>query len=205
MPRALLLAALVMTLPAHAPPAQAQVRRCELPTGQTVYTDRRCDAIGAVERRAAPPQARLRSHRPGCARSLRDLHFEVAASIEAGDVNRLAGLYHWTGMGTRQAYDVMQRLQAIVDRPFVDLQPVYAGDDPYPVGRAPIGFRIDQVSARGSTPVRVGLGLRKHLDCWWITLGGARARPPATASEAASSIAPALPAGEPAAAHTPPH
>ncbi len=166
-----------ITGPAAVPVAQAQVRRCELPDGQTVYTDRRCDAVGAVERREAPAHPRLRSHRAACARGLRDLYFEVSAAIESQDVNRLAGVYHWPGMSSRQGYDVMQRLQAIAERPLVDLQPIYPGaDDVYAPGRAPIGFRVEQVSGRGSTPVRAVLGLRKHLDCWWITLGGV-ARP----------------------------
>lgn len=173
----LLLLALSLIATTASPVVHAQVRRCELPTGQTIYTDRRCEAVGAVERKAAPAQPQLRGHRPMCARNLRDLYFEVSASIESRDVNRLAGVYHWTGMSSRQGYDVMQRLQSIVDRPLVDLQPIYPGaDDSYAPGRAPVGFRVEQTSARGSTPVRAVLGLRKHLDCWWITLGGV-ARP----------------------------
>lgn len=180
MPRALpALLALALLLPAGGE-ASAQVRRCELPDGQTVYTDRRCDAIGATERRTPPPgQAQLRSHRAACPRTLRDLYFEVGAAFESRDVNRLAGVYHWTGMSTRQGYDLMRRLQALVDRPFVDIQPIWPGgdDEAYAPRRAPVGFRIEQTSANGSTPVRAVLGLRRHLDCWWVTLG-APARAP---------------------------
>jgi hypothetical protein len=83
-------------------------------------------------------------------------------------------------MSTRQGYDVMRRLQAIVDRPLVDLQPIFPGGDDgaYVPGRAPTGFRVEQTSANGTTPVRAVFGVRKHLDCWWVTLGGV-ARPPA--------------------------
>jgi hypothetical protein len=164
--------------------AGAQVRRCEFPDGQTVYTDRRCETLGARERAAPPPgQVQLRSHRMACPRTLRDLYFEVGAALESRDVNRLASVYHWSGMSTRQGYDVMRRLQAIVDRPLVDLQPIWpAGDDEiYPRRRAPVGFRVEQTSQNGSTPIRAVFGLRRHLDCWWVTLGGAQrpaARPP---------------------------
>lgn len=204
-----LLLALLLVDTATARPAHAQVRRCELPTGQTVYTDRRCDAVGGVERRAAPAQPQLRGYRPTCARNLRDLYFEVGASIESQDVNRLAGVYHWPGASSRQAHDVMQRLQAIVDRPLVDLQPIYPGsDDAYLPGRAPVGFRVEQVSARGSTPVRATFGLRRHIECWWITLGGAArpaaARPTPDAMPPAAIPAPAQPDIAPAAGTTPP-
>ncbi|GAB2523686.1 hypothetical protein [Lysobacter humi (ex Lee et al. 2017)] len=166
-------------------PAVAQVRRCALADGTTVYTDRRCDSLGAVEQKpSAPGAAQLRNHRAACPRTLRDLAFEVSAAIESKDVNRLAAVYHWPGMSTSQGYAQMARLQAIVDRPLVDLQPIYAGqsaDEPYPpieVRRAPIGLRVEQVSRGGSTPVRAVLGLRKHLDCWWVTEGGLRRVPP---------------------------
>lgn len=177
-------------------PAAAQVRRCELPTGATVYTDRRCDAIGAVERQQATGRAQLRPHRAGCPRNLRDLAFEVSAAIESRDVNRLASVYHWSGLSTRQGYEVMQRLQAIVDRPLVDLQAVYpgGGDEadyaPYPPRRAPVALRVEQVSRNGSTPIRATLGLRRHLDCWWVSLGGGAPAPRSTPAGAPVVAAP---------------
>lgn len=177
MPRVLpLLLAVSLVIPPASREAVAQVRRCALPDGQTVYTDRRCDAIGAAERPAPTPgQPQLRTHRTACARTLRDLYFEVSAAIESRDANRLAGVYHWPGMSTQQGYDVMRRLQAIVDRPLVDLQPMWpgGGNEAYAPRQAPIGFRVEQTSANGSTPVRAVLGVRRHVDCWWVTLGGA--------------------------------
>lgn len=166
------LLALLTLLPARA--ADAQVRRCQLPTGQTVYTDRKCEHIGAAERAAAPVQAQVRGWRMGCPRTLRDLYFEVSAALESQDANRLASVYHFAGMSTRQGYDVMRRLQAIVDRPLVDLQPVYPGGDDglYATGQRPVAFRIEQTAKNGSTPMRSVLGLRRHLECWWVTLGG---------------------------------
>jgi hypothetical protein len=191
--------AVLLALPgvAYPPVVAAQVRRCQLPTGQTVYTDRRCDSIGGVERAAAAGQPRLRIHRTACARTVRDLYFEVSAALESRDANRLAGVYHWPGMSTRQGYDVMKRLQTLVDRSLVDLQPVYPGadEDSYASpARPPVAFRIEQVAANGSTPVRASLGIRRHLGCWWVSLGGhATARPRVHAS-AVGADAPSPPA-----------
>lgn len=191
------------TLPATAPVAQAEVRRCQMSTGQTVYTDRSCASIGAVERRAGTSLPQVRRYRASCARNVRDLYFEVSAALESRDVNRLAGVYHWTGMTTRQGYDVMRRLQAVVDRTLVDLQPLYPGGDAdwySPRNRPPYAFRAVQVSAKGSTPMSATLGIRRHLDCWWVTLGVPRPATPAPPSmplvdivrapQAASPIAP---------------
>jgi hypothetical protein len=190
MPRRLLpVLALLMLAAPHR--AAAEVHRCALPDGTTVFTDRRCDSIGAVER--APPAAgtpQLRSYRPACPRTLRDLAFEVSAAVESHDVNRLAGVYLWTGMGTRAGYALMDRLQAVVDRPLVDLQPVWSGGDDdgfYPTTvpmRPPVALRLEQTSSRGSTPMRAVFGLRKYLGCWWIVEGGARS-PAAVAAPAA--------------------
>lgn len=38
------------------------------------------------------------------------------------------------------------------------------------VRRAPVGLRLQQTLGKGNTPSQTTLGLRKHLDCWWVTL-----------------------------------
>lgn len=169
--------------------AGAQVRRCELPGGGTVYTDRRCDSLGARERTPTPSTPQLQRHRSACPRTLRDLAYEVTAAVEAHDVNRLAGVYLWTGMGTREGYGLMDRLQAVVDRPLVELQPIYAGGDDEALAptRPPVALRLEQTSVRGSTPMRAVFGLRRHLDCWWIVEPGRRTPAAPTPDDAAPS------------------
>lgn len=200
MPR-LLLGLVLLPLLAVPAASTAQVRRCALPNGGTIYTDRRCDAIGAQERVPPAADVQLRRYRPACPRTLRDLAYEVTAAVEAHDVNRLAGVYLWSGYGTREGYALMERLQAVVDRPLVDLQPVYPGeeDEPYPTTvptRPPVALRLEQTSLRGGTPLRAVFGLRKSLDCWWIVEGGGRRAPRPASSDAAP--APAAPAPTPA-------
>lgn len=196
-------ALLVLTLLAALPwaAAHADVRRCVLPDGTTVFTDQRCDAIGAQPGiPSAPSTPQLRSYRPACPRTLRDLAFEVSASVESHDVNRLAGVYLWSGYGTREGYALMDRLQAIVDRPLVDLQPVYPDGATYAAidrPRPPVALRLQQTSAHGSTPMHAVFGVRRYLDCWWIVEGGGRRATPAAAPDAAAPPADPRPSDSP--------
>lgn len=147
--------------------ATAQVRRCVTPQGDAIYTDRPCEALGAVERPAAHGPPPVAPYRGGCARTLRDLVFELGSAINANDVNRLAGLYHWTGMSTRQAYAAVGRLDAVARRPLIDIVPLMpgtAGGD----RAAPVGLRLEQTLANGITPSRTVFGLQRHFGCWWL-------------------------------------
>lgn len=111
--------------------ADAQVRRCETADGRTVYTDKACQDIGAVDRlQRDAGNTGASSHRRQCSRTLQDLTFELAMAIDARDANRLAGLYHWPGIGTRGGYAIMDRLDAIAQRPLVDARPLYPSDEP---------------------------------------------------------------------------
>lgn len=172
----------LLAIAAASAQARAQVHRCTMPDGTAVYTDRSCAALGASEQ---PPRTGLgaggiRLYRGGCSRNLQDLVYEITTAIDAGDVNRLAGAYHWVGVSSGSAVALMDRLGAVVRRPLVDIVPVAAqapddatGSDLYPqttVRRPPVALRVEQTLANGSTPSRTIFGLRRHLDCWWITL-----------------------------------
>lgn len=216
--------------------AAAQVQRCETADGRTVYTDKACQDIGATDRlprgEAAASAPLLRR---GCSRTLHDLTFELTTAIDARDTNRLAALYHWPGIGNRNGYAIMDRLDAIAQRPLVDARPLYPEDvpavastpppapaldaaatagpepahppssvelmrrsspwrpstmalarsgetptttahapvveaaPPPPRRRVPYALQVDQTLAGGSTPSRTVFGLRRHLDCWWIS------------------------------------
>jgi len=174
MPRRLLLFVL---LSCAAFPAAAVVRRCVASDGTLVFTDRRCADVGAVERaqpERTPDLVPQPGYRSPCPRTLRDLVDELQMAIDTHDVNRLASVYQWNGLSNASAYRVMDRLQAIVDRPLVDLGPVYGGDarsatDPT-LQRPPVALRLEQTLANGSTPAHMTVGLRRALGCWWITL-----------------------------------
>lgn len=190
LPRLLLLPALVLCLP-WGPSAQAQVRRCTKPDGTAVFTDQKCAELGATDRlpRASSEARGLRLRQVGCSRNLQDLVYEMTTAIDAQDPNRLASVYHWVGISSSGAASVMSRLDAIVHRPLVDIIPVTARppedmDDPdaiangsdgdyYPqtaVRTPPVALRVEQTLANGSTPSHTVFGLRRHFDCWWVSL-----------------------------------
>jgi len=183
--------AIAAALPA---PAAAQIRRCTTPDGGTVFTDRSCESLGAVENR--PPidgsagAAALR-YRGGCSRRIQDLVFEVTSAIDAHDTNRLARSYHWVGMSHAHGYAVIERLDRIARRPLLNVtalrpaQTVVASQAPAPLAasdgqaampatppapRRPVALRIDQPAGDGISPSSTTFGLRRHMDCWWITL-----------------------------------
>ena len=171
---------------------QAQVKRCTAADGSLVYTDRRCDDIGASERLGAMPvtgSAASGRYRNVCARTVQDLVYSLSSALQSGDANQVAGVYDWAGMPTSSAYRMMSRLDAIARRPLVDVQPMYSGgtnaygDDVIEfdettgqvISRPPrkprlIGLRVEQTLANGTTPSRVNFGLRQRMGCWWVRL-----------------------------------
>lgn len=105
------------------PPVQAQaVRRCVDASGQSVFTDRPCESLGAAPRGASAgatpaPGFAIR----GCARTPRQLLEGVRGALEARDANRLANYYHWPGTGPGAARYLMDELERIASRPTVGL------------------------------------------------------------------------------------
>ena len=176
--------AVALSISVPATNARAEVHRCTMPGGESVYTDKRCEDIGAIDRRPqAGPAGASRLYRSGCSRTLQDLVYEVTAAIDSRDVNRLAGVYDWNGMSTQSAYAIMGRLDAIAQRPLVDVLPVLprvpdedgilVDGEYYPqvaVRRAPVGLRLEQTIGKSASPSRTVLGLRRYMDCWWIRL-----------------------------------
>jgi hypothetical protein len=188
--------------------AQQPLNRCNGPGGNTIYTDRPCETIGATERL---PRAAISGgyglRRGSCARNLQDLVYEITAAVDNRDVNRLGAVYHWVGQNAESGDRILDQLQAIVDRPLVDIVPLRgvvteapavdpeiapdiplvppasatttaappadnseAAPQPRVIRRPPVGLRLEQTLGKGSTPSRTVFGLRRHLDCWWITL-----------------------------------
>ncbi len=174
-------------------PAHAQkVQRCTRMDGQTVYTDKRCEDIGAMDRlpRAAPAGTGGSSlYRSGCSRTLSDLVHQITAAIDNKDVNRLAGVYQWAGVSNASANRILDRLEAIAQRPLVDIVPIRPRPPPivdengividensdgyYPqttVRQRPTGLRLEQTLANGSTPSQTVFGLHRSYNCFWISL-----------------------------------
>lgn len=174
---------LLATLPAGWPaPAGATIRRCVMPGGNVVHTDRSCSAIGAVEQSRHDPGAAFppRLYHGGCARTLPDLVYEVTSAIDSRDVNRLAASYHWPGLPGSAANATMDRLDELAARPLLDLRivttdvtPATSPDDPFAIPEVrvrPTGLRIEQALPDNRAQVTTMLGLHRHMDCWWVRL-----------------------------------
>ncbi len=156
-----------------------QVHRCVAAGGETVYSDRRCEDLGARDRLPpAPPRtgAAAPPAQVGCPRRLSDLVYRLRDAVQARDVNRLSGLYLWPALSDRGAGQVLSRLEAIVQRPLLDIAPVYPDADPDAPDAAagtprprPRGLRLEQTLAGGSTPSRTVFELRRQYDCFWIS------------------------------------
>ncbi len=177
----------------HAVSAQ-KIHRCEGMDGKPVYTDKRCEDVGAMEAlpRAATPAAGntgMPALRGGCAHTLGDLVYRMTSAIDNKDVNRLASVYHWAGISDAAANEVLDRLEVIVDRPLLDIQPVRPAPAPltddagnvidlnqdgyYPQTAAParpIGLRVMQTTKNGRTTASTTFGLRRSYGCFWISL-----------------------------------
>lgn len=165
---------------------RAEVRRCVMPGGNVVFTDRHCGSLGAVEqsRRHADTPVATRLYHGRCAGTLPDLLYEVTSAIDSRDVNRLAAAYHWPGMSGGAANATLDRLDTIATRSLLDVRivttdvPAVAPDDSFSADPAavdevrvvPTGLRLEQVLDDGRTPVTTHFSLRRHLDCWWVRL-----------------------------------
>lgn len=120
----------------------------------------------------------LRRLSDNCSRDPIELMFELSAAVEAGDVNRIAAVYDWNGMGSAASREVMDRLEALAGRTLVDVSPVYPPDEPgldlpaWPVplvDRPPVALRIEQTLPGGATPVSTTFAIRKRMGCWWVS------------------------------------
>lgn len=174
-------------------PASAQkVERCTTMSGETVYTDKRCEDIGAMDRLPSATtsgSAGSALYRSGCSRTLSDLVYQITAAVENKDVNRLASVYQWSGVSNAAANSILNRLEVIVKRPLVDIAPVRPAPAPildengivvdanadgyYPQTAAPqrpVALRLEQTLANGSTPSQTVFGLHRSYKCFWISL-----------------------------------
>ena len=160
-------------------------------TGETVYTDKRCEDIGAMDRLPDPANASTRGV-SGCiaapvrARSV-DLVAQITAAVDARDVNGCRHLPMERDLRVRSAHRILDQLEAVVQRPLIDIVPIRPAtpvlaedgsvldantDGYYPqtTPQRPVGLRLEQTLKNSATPSRTVFGLRRAYNCFWITL-----------------------------------
>ncbi|KAA9003829.1 DUF4124 domain-containing protein [Stenotrophomonas cyclobalanopsidis] len=178
------------SIDAHA--QSTRLNRCTDAQGQSVYTDRPCDSVGAQSRRPPPPPAGSALQRDSlgasCPRRLSELVQALHDAVNTQDVNRLSTLYLWSAVSDAGAQRILGQLESVVRRPLVDVVPVYPqqddevqpdggqspaaqGSDPgTPVARHPVGLRLEQTLPGSAARAATVLGLRRQYGCFWITL-----------------------------------
>lgn len=141
-----------------APAAQAQkINRCTNAQGQTVYGDKPCESMGARARLLSTPRAAGSAglYRDSCARRLSEVVGLIQSASEARDPNRLSSIYMWTGLSNAAATRVMDRLDEIVQRPLLDIAPVFPEPPAYePAATLPFtytdGTPVEPAAAEGA-------------------------------------------------------
>lgn len=220
MPRALVLLSspcLLLALLAAPVPAAAQgVQRCMDASGRTVFTDQRCADIGAIARLPPSLDGATAGHRGplpgGCPRTAAQLAGELGNALRAGDSNRLAGLYDWSGVRGPAASRVLDQLERLAARPLLDIAPVL-DDGPGQVPATPAAVplpsptRLDAsmpaTSGSGDTAVREGPA--RWLPDWMRMTpdGGAGTHADTGQDAPAGDVAAASPAADAAPAPVP--
>jgi hypothetical protein len=166
------------------------IQRCAGADGSIVFTDRTCASVGAVPWTApSTGDANTKIFVRTCARTRTALVDGLREALETGDANRVASYYHWTGMGNRAAFALMDRLHAFSQRPLVDVQLALSPDPmavassvptpgfwafgppgaPTPKPRAPDLVRVDQMRGYKDAAAEVTyFHLTTNAGCWWV-------------------------------------
>lgn len=121
-----------------------------------------------------------------CAASAQSLRTAVAGAFQTHDVNLLAGLIVWRGIGQSSARATLRSLANWLQQPLEGISIAYSGADPPPpeaapvyadapddtpgnasvVTQAPTGLAISTGGVAGSTRY---FGLTESEGCWWLT------------------------------------
>jgi hypothetical protein len=176
--------------------ARSSLNRCLGSDGVSVYTDRACAELQAIERPAqTKPQDGAKVYVQSCARTPEDLLLGVRSALEAQDVNRLAGFYHWAGIDSAQANRLMDLLSDVSARPLVDVRLISRStngdrdanstmidastDEPDSESESnldatvprptPDFLRVDQMLNEQNAASQITFfRLQENVDCWWI-------------------------------------
>lgn len=126
----LILFSLILFTPEIA--ASQDIRRCVRPDGTIIFTDKSCsddDIEKQVNQVAATktPNKKTYPTPPSCNRTTSELLYSVRTAIDMRDANLLARHYHWAGMSSAQAENILNRLELVVTYSLMDIRLLYSG------------------------------------------------------------------------------
>ena len=178
----LCLLALLLCAPlAHAQATQP-IYRCIGAQGEPVFSGQPCGTPAVQPGQAAASQ-------PGgtasvCAGSPNALRQAIAQAFATHDVNQLAGLLLWRGMGQASARSALASLSAWLRQPLTSITVAGAAAGPPPdtepasptssaratsaasTARAPTGYVVSTGGVDGRTR---DFGIVETGGCWWLT------------------------------------
>ena len=159
----------------------ATLNRCIGADGVSIFTDQRCQDVGARVRPEAASESRgmnrWRLHASGCAHTTADLLRGLKSAFDAGDVNQVAAFYHWPGISASESVRILDRLQALIDHPIESItllrpQQAPASDtDPAIASQPAEASALELVSTRSdndTAPIRTDFALIQYMGCWWV-------------------------------------
>jgi hypothetical protein len=95
-----------------------------------------------------------------CPRTPAQLASALRDSLGDGEVNRLASLYDWGGMGKRQAQAVLDRLERMSERPLIDGQFFATGE----------GGTVQLVQGAKAAPTVTEVAVNRRAGCLLLAL-----------------------------------
>ncbi|MEX2498670.1 MAG: hypothetical protein WD397_07325 [Wenzhouxiangellaceae bacterium] len=145
------------------------IYRCVGEDNVLIFTDRACSMLGAQERKAEtdrPAAFALQFPSQDCSRRIDTLQTRIRLALESGDVNQLAGLYHWLDATIHTVDILMPELQVISGRPLNSIE-IESYD--FDGVEYPIRLWLDQhVPERPARTIRTGFSLIMNSGCWWL-------------------------------------
>lgn len=145
------------------------IYRCAGEDDVPIYSDRTCGALGISDRRKEadrPEILVLPSSQYDCSRRIDTLQDWVRVALESGDVNQLAGLYHWMDTTAESADMLMSELQVISGQRLagIEVQP-----SEFDGGEHPARLWLEQYDPeRPGQTFRTGFNLVMNSGCWWL-------------------------------------
>ncbi len=146
------------------------IYRCVGDNEVPVFSDRTCSALGIDDHKPKTEAATTlesKSVRYDCSRRIETLQTRVRAALETGDINQLAGLYHWMDATTETADMLMSELQVISSRRLatIEMESLELEGMAYPTR-----LWMDQYGAeRPGQTIRTGFNLVMASGCWWLS------------------------------------
>lgn len=149
--------------------AQDAISRCVDENGTRVFSDRSCSFLEMREYDALPDVILPKgtpSRLTGCSRQVDTLETWVRAALDSGDVNHLAGLYHWADATSHTVDTVLPGLQELARLSLIELEIESAYVDGI---YRPVRLWLDQHDPqRPDKTIRTSFFLVMNAGCWWL-------------------------------------